>query len=191
MNKIKLNASLASIILIANFLVGWQSLIFVTILMLIFCELNDSIKDVLIKTFTFLVGYTLLSLAWSLVVDGVDVITNALNNLVLFISSYLKEPIDISGLNQYLLIPLSTLVSICNDIVDYLLVLIKFAFVVGLLLNKPMKENFITKWVNYFVKMATNFVNKIEKPVVQSVPVTNQVPAAPVSQDINISTQQQ
>ena len=60
MNKLKINNSLAAIILVAALFAGWQTMLLVVLLMLIFCELDDKIKNLATTVIAFLVGLTLI-----------------------------------------------------------------------------------------------------------------------------------
>lgn len=72
-NKIKINPGLASIVLVGAFFAGWQTLLTVIVFMFAFCEVDESAKNVAIKVVTFLVGITVVSVLWNILVDGVGV----------------------------------------------------------------------------------------------------------------------
>ena len=74
MNKLKINNSLAAIILVASLFAGWQTMLLVVLLMLIFCELDDKIKNLATTVIAFLVGLTLISILWALIYDGVNLL---------------------------------------------------------------------------------------------------------------------
>ena len=48
MNKLKINNGLAAIILLASLFAGWQTLLLAVILMLIFCEVNDKVRNLMV-----------------------------------------------------------------------------------------------------------------------------------------------
>ena len=178
MNKVKISSGLAAIVLLASLFSGWTILLTVSILMLLFCEMNETIKQVMVKVITFYVGLTIVNLAWELIVDGVNLITSSLNQLIAVINSYLTEPINIYKLELYLLSPLTNIVSLIDGIVVYLLVFAKFMFIIAILGNKPMKENFIVKKINEFISKAIAFINSFEitSSNVQQQQVVNQQP---------------
>ena len=66
MNKLKINNGLAAIILLASLFAGWQTLLLAVILMLIFCEVNDKVRNLMVNVIAFLVGLTLISFACQL-----------------------------------------------------------------------------------------------------------------------------
>ena len=150
-NKIKLNPGLAAIILLTCLFAGWSTLLTVTVLMFLFCEVDDKVKGVAIKVIAFFAGLTLVSLGWGLIVDGVRYVTTDLNELVNMLNMAFNTSIDVSGLYRYLLNPLGTIVNILDDAVAFFIALAKFFFIVNVLRNKPMKENVIVKKINEFV----------------------------------------
>ena len=187
MNKVKISSGLAAIVLLASLFSGWTILLTVSILMLLFCEMNETIKQVMVKVITFYVGLTIVNLAWELIVDGVNLITSSLNQLIAVINSYLTEPINIYKLELYLLSPLTNIVSLIDGIVVYLLVFAKFMFIIAILGNKPMKENFIVKKINEFISKAISFINSFEitSANVQQQPVYQNQPNIQAQQVVN------
>lgn len=162
MNKLKINAGLASVALLGGLISGWSSLLILVILMLIFCELNDSVKKVMVRVVTFYFGITLFSTAWGLIVDGVNLVIDSFNDFIVLINNYLTDPISVYKLETYLLTPVSSVVSILDEIVSYLLVFAKFSFIIAVLCNKNMKDNFIVKKINGFVDKVVTYVNSFD-----------------------------
>lgn len=162
MNRVKISSGLAAIVLLASLFSGWTILLTVTILMLLFCEMNENIKKIMTKIITFYVGLSVINLAWDLIVDGVTLITTSLTRIVSVINSYITDPISIYKLEQYLLTPINNIISILDGIVVYLLLFSKFMFIIAVLGNKPMKENFLIKKINEFVSKTINFINSFE-----------------------------
>ncbi len=162
MNKIKINSGLASVLIVASFFVGWQALLLVVLFILLFCELNDTIKGVMIKILSFFIGLSLFQMAWNLIVNAYPVVVDTINNFVEVINCYVDDPISLGNLQAYLLEPIQIILNTADSIVGYVIVLVKFMFVISLLGNKVMKENFITKFVNKFIDKVINFVNGLE-----------------------------
>lgn len=184
MNKVKISTGLAAIVLLASLFSGWTILLTVSVLMLLFCEMNETIKQVMVKVITFYVGLTVVNLAWDLIVDGVGLAISSLNQLIEVINSYLSEPINIYKLELYLLNPISNIVNILDGIVVYLLVFAKFMFIIAVLGNKPMKENFIVNKINEFINKTITFINSFEINNVQQ-PVYQNQPNVQVQQVVN------
>lgn len=162
MNKLKINSGLASIIILASLFAGWQTLLLVVLFILLFCEINDTIKGMIVKVVSFFVGLTLFSTLWGLITDVFPLVVSTFNKFIGIISNYLEEPLDVSKVNLYLFDPVDSLISIVDSIVQYLLILIKFIFVISILANKAMKDNFVTKFINKYVDKVIRFVNGIE-----------------------------
>lgn len=130
--------------------------------MLIFCEISDSVKQVLIRVITFYFGITLLSMAWGLLVDGVNLVIDSFNDFIGIINSYLTDPISVYKLEAYLLTPIAKVVSLADGIISYLFVFIKFSFILAVLGNKKLKDNFIVIKLNIFVDKVVSFVNSFD-----------------------------
>jgi len=178
MNKIKLSSGLASILLVVSFFLGWQSLLTLVVLMLAFVEMNDGIKQTMVRVLSFFVGLTIVTLGWDLITSGVDVIMVSIDKLVGIINGYLDSPMDISKLYLYLLTPISKVVELADGIIGWLLAFAKFGFIVGLLTNKMMKETFISKKINEFINKTLYWVNSLDGNVPQQpvAPQANQMP---------------
>lgn len=161
MNKVKVSTGLASILLVASIFAGLGTLLTVTALLLVFCEV-DNLKGVIVRVVTFYIGLMLFTTVWSIIVDGYNLVYSTIDNLVAVLNSYLDKPVSIMKLHQYLLNPIKSILSICDSVVDFFVVIIKFTFVVSFLEGKVAKENFISKFVNKFVDKAVAFVNSIE-----------------------------
>lgn len=165
MTRIKLNSGLASIILLASLFAGWGTLLTVVVLMFLFCDADEKVNGVAIKVITFYAGVSLFTMAWGLIVDGVDLIIASFNSLVGVINGYLESPIDLTKLKLYLLNPISSIVNILDGIVLYLVTFAKFSFIVAVLANKELKENIIVKKINEFVTKVVQYVESLDVSV--------------------------
>lgn len=164
MGKVKVPAGLAGAILVAAYMAGWQTALIVFILMLIFIEMNDNVKGVMVRVLTFMIGLALFMMLWSLIQGGYGMVYDSIRTFFNIISSYLEDPIDVSKLYQYLLDPIKNIISICDNIIVFLYDLAKFGFLIALLAGKQFKENFFVRWVNNYVDKAINFIKTIETP---------------------------
>lgn len=180
MNKIKLNAGLASVILVACLFAGWSTLLTVAVLMFLFCDLDDRVKGVATKVIAFYIGYTLLSQAWGFIYDGIGLLLSELSNIVRFINDLFNASLDLTKIYD-ILNPIYDLCGIADRIFVFFLAVIKFMFIVNVFSNKPMKENIIVKYINNFVAKVVTYINSIDftAPVA---PVTPVAPEAPVQQ---------
>ena len=165
MSKMKINTGLASIILVASLFAGWQTVLLIAILMLLFCEINENVKSVMTKVLSFLVAITLISLGWSILSDGVDLIFSIITRFVGIINSYLDFTKQISFIkfNNYFATPLTSLISIVGSIISFLITASKFIFIFVILTNKKFKENFISKKVNLVINKVTDYINDLNE----------------------------
>ncbi len=162
MNKLKISPGLAGIILLTSLFVGWQTLLLAVLLMLLFCEVDDKIKSLIIKVVSFFAAYTIVVTAWDLIVSGVDVVTGTIVKILNLFSELLDDPIDYSNFSKYFLSPISSVVKIADGVLSYLFILIKFGFILSTIQNKPMKDNAVSKKINEFVNKVVNYINGLE-----------------------------
>lgn len=157
MTKIKINPGLAAIILLATLFAGWETLLLVTLLMFIFCEVDEGIKNVATRVITFYVGLAIVSLGWSLISGGVDFITTAITNFVGIINTYL-DPEDYLVVTK-LTTPINNIMEILDSGVGLLLLLARFTFIIAVLTGKKSNGNVVSNKINEYVAKAINFVN--------------------------------
>ena len=163
MTKLKINYGLASLMVIASMFAGWQTLLLVVILLLLFCDIDEQLKNVITKVVTFFIGYTLITMIWSLIVQGSDVLLNSIDNILKTINSYLSygNQIDVSKIHSYFINPVSYLVTIVDDILSYVFIIIKVLFIIDTLRNKNIKDNAISVRIRKYTDNALNFISKI------------------------------
>ena len=183
MNKIKISSGLASVMLVACLFAGWQTLLLVTLLMFVFADVEDKVKGTAIKVIAFYVALILVSTGWDLIVSGYGVVYSSITDLVMLINNWFNASLDLSGLYQYALTPINSLLDIADTLVGYAFSLIKFFFILAVLGNKPMKQLPLVKTVNDFVAKVVTYINSIEVPApvapVAAAPVAPAAPAAP------------
>ena len=167
MGKVKINNNLAALMLVVFIFAGWGTLMIVTILMIIFCDLNDKIKPLIIKVVSFMAGITLILLGWDLVSNGIDLIFKLFNNIISIINSYLSysNKIDLVEFQGKFVVPVTTVVASIGSIIKYLVTFSKFGFIIAIISGKAMKENAWTKKVNQYVSKFTNFANSFDESV--------------------------
>lgn len=194
MNKSKVNTGIAALLVFASIFAGWDVLLIVSVLLLIFSEFNDKTKDVTVKVISFLAGISIITLGWSLIVNGVDLLFNVIEKFVDIINSYLSDPITMINLTRYVITPISKLVEIGDKIFDYIIIIIKFKFILDILNNKPMKNNIITKFVNKVINFINqcNGVNMVNNVQVNQAPVQNiQANNQMMNQNVQMNNQMQ
>ena len=165
MSKIKLNTGLASIILVACLFSGWSTLLLVSVLMLLLCEIDEKVKTVMTRVISFFIAITLISLGWAILSDGVDLIFSIITKFVGIINSYLDftKQISLFKFNNYFMTPLTSLISIIGSIISFLITASKFIFIFVILTNKKFKENFISKKVNLVVNKVNEYINNMNE----------------------------
>lgn len=165
MGKVKINSNLAALMLVASIFAGWGTLMIVTILMIIFCDLNDKIKPLIIKVVSFMAGISLILLGWDLVSNGIDLIFKLFNNIISIINSYLSysSKIDLVEFESKFVFPVTTVVASIGSIIKYLVTFSKFGFIVAVISGKAMKENAWTKKVNQYISKFTNFASSFNE----------------------------
>jgi len=161
MSKVKVPTGLAAVILCASLFAGWQTLLIVAVLLLLFADVED-VKGMIVRVITFYVGLTLFSAIWGLIVDGVDLVFDSIINFINVINNWVDKPITIVNIQQYFITPVTGLVNIADDIVSYLIVFAKVAFIYAFISKTATKETFISKWINKYIDKAVNFVNGTE-----------------------------
>ena len=159
MEETKPNTGILAIVLVASLFAGWQTLLIVAILLLIFGKIDENTKKIMITVITFLAGVALFNLFWDLIGSGVNLGVNTITDLIGVLNSYLDNPIEILKLQRYLLTPITEIVGIVDRFVEYAILFMKFAFIIAILTNKKMSDNFIFKKINTYVDKFVNYVN--------------------------------
>lgn len=161
MAKTKIKTGFAALILVACMFAGWQTTLIVSVLLLIFCELDEKAKNVMVCVIAFTAGLALFSLFWDLIVDGVGVVTKSLTGVFDVINSYLDstDKIDINDLQRYIINPVNKITDIADEIVSFLITLAKFGFIVAIITGKVAKKNFISEKIDKYVNNFTNYFN--------------------------------
>lgn len=177
MNKVKINPGLASVIIAACLFAGWQTMLIVSALLLIFCELDDNVRKNIIRVVTFYFALSIVTMGWDLIYDAVGLIFNSINKIINLINGYLDEPISIVKIQAYLFNPITSIFDIANSVVIYIFAFVRFGFIIYLITGKKQKENVISKKIDEFVAKVCNFITVNEQPVQ---PAVQQQPAQPM-----------
>lgn len=160
MNKIKLNSGIAALILIVSFLTGWGTFVTALVLMLLFAEVDEKTESLAARLGTFIVGYLLFSLIWSVIDSAATLIIKDVGSLADGVN-LLVEKIAHKYSSDYFTGPATTVWNTIDSIVTILMMLTKFGFVVAVLSNKPESNNFIAKKIRNYVNMVFSFINNI------------------------------
>ncbi len=164
MAKLRINYGLASLMVVASLFAGWQTLLLVVILLLLFCDVDEQLKNVITKVVTFFIGFTLVTMIWSLIVNGSDVLFNSIDNIFKTINSYLSvgNQIDISKVHSYFINPATYVIEMLDEILNYVFIIVKVVFIIDTLRNKNMKDNTISIKIRKYTDNALNFISKID-----------------------------
>ena len=157
MGKVKINNNLAALMLVASIFGGWECLLLVTLLMFIFCEVDDKIQNVAIRVITFYVAYTIVSMGWSVIYSGVSTAEGAITNIVATINTYL-DPAEAIETTK-LIVPIKNILAIADSVMDLLFLIVKLGFVVSVFTFKPASTNPLTTKINEYVNKVLNYIN--------------------------------
>ena len=195
MGKLKINSGLLSLVLVAGLFTGWGTMLTVTVLILIFCEIDEKVKNILVRVLSFFAAITLFGLLWDLITGGISLGINSIKEFIGVINSYLEydKLISLGKLDSYVFVPVQGIVRIADSVIGYIIMFVEFNFIVSLFLNKPGKPNFIISKIEGYVNSVINFINSFEfggyqnvqpQPVYQQQPMYNQ-PQNPNPQNFN------
>jgi len=164
MGKLKINSGLLSLVLVACLFTGWGTMLTVAVLVLIFCEMDDKVKNIFVRVLSFFVAITLFNLFWDLITGGINLGISSIKDIITVINSYLDydKIITLGKLDTQVFIPIQELISIADSIIAYIIMFVEFSFAVSLFLNKPGKPNFVIKKIEGYVNSVVNFVNSFE-----------------------------
>ncbi len=194
MDKVKINSGLASIMIVASIFAGWQTLLLVVLLMFLFCDVEDKVKDVAIRVITFYVGYYIVSLGWDVIVNCANLVLRAINSFVTTFNSYV-DSVDYLIATK-ITAPISLVIDIASGVVSIMFILVRIGFVISVLTNKPASQNTLVKKINEYVAKALNYVNGVvvnSQTVNTSVAQTqsqNVAPVQPVQTTVALQPQQ-
>lgn len=159
MSKVKLNSGLGAIILLASIFSGWSTLLIVSVLMLLFCEIDEKVKSIMTRVISFFVVITLISMGWSIITGAFDLLVSTIENFVTIINSYSYNPATLFKFTRYFVTPINTLLDMVGNVISFGITISKFLFIIFVLVDKKAKDNFITKKVNMLISKVVNFVN--------------------------------
>lgn len=203
MSKYKINYGLAAILLIASFFGGWQTMLIVSALLFIFCEIKDNLKDLAINLVSFSIGIQLVKIFWSIIYKASILIPSVLEKLVGVINYYLdySNKISLDKFNTYVVSPITDLFDIGDSIFGYLIIIAEFVFITSLLIGKNRKGLVVGSYISKYVDKILNFIfnfnvsqnipQPVQNNVYQSQPVIqNGNMVNPQFQNQNINNQQ-
>lgn len=158
MSKLKVNSNLLAVLVVISLFAGWQYMILVSAFIWCFCETSDNLKNLMIKVIAIYGGCFLFSTLWNLIDGGYELVVDGINGIFKIINSWNTSVMMPKELTQYLLNPLSVVMNFLGSVVKFIVLLVKFRFVVSVIANRPMGGVFskIQEYVNYFVNFANS-----------------------------------
>ena len=96
-SKVKINPGLASLIILAAYLAGGATLLTITVLIFLFCEIDERVEITATRVITFFIGITIVSLGWDLIVSGIGLFTDLIAKLFTSVNGFL----DITDMIEY------------------------------------------------------------------------------------------
>ena len=161
MKKVKVNKGLLALILVASIFIDWKMMLLIATLILLFAELDEDAKKIFVTVVAFMAGIALFGMFMELIVTGVDLLMKTFRDFMNIINAYLTHKIDIYNVEKYVFNPVTNLLNIVSGLVEYLILLLKFIFVISILKNKDQSKNIFFKIINKFVDKFTNYFNFI------------------------------
>ena len=184
MNKYKINYGLAAALLIAAFLVGWQTLLIVAALLFVFCEMQERVKNLAVDLVTFGIGLEIIKLFWEVIYKAVNMVPTVIDKLIGIINSYLdfSSQIDITKFKLYFLHPVTEVFSIANDVFTVLILLATLTYITSLLLGRKKETFFIGKYISQYVNKVLSYISSFNVAN-----VNNSYTDVPQSNDSNVT----
>ena len=119
MEDSKKYTKLFSLILLVSIFAGWQVMLLVAILLLLFGKVEEPVKKMAIAVITFAAGLALFNLFWELISSGISLVISGITSLITFFNSYLDSPISILNLQRYLFNPIQVVVAFLDLAIKY------------------------------------------------------------------------
>ena len=163
MSKVKLNPGLGAVILLACLFSGWQTLLIVSVLMLLFCEMDEKVRSMMTRVISFFVVITLISMGWAVITDVFDLLFSTIEKFVSILNCYSDNPATLIKFNRYFVTPIETLLSLVGGIVSFGVTVSKFLFIIYVLVDKKANDNFISKKINMLISKVVNFIHPVNE----------------------------
>lgn len=165
MKKLKVNTNLLALVMVVSLFIGWQCTILVAAFIWCFCEVGENLKTLIVRTVAILAGCLLFSTLWNIVTSVYSLGVDTLEGFFKIIGSYATDVTMPEEIYSYLLTPLGVVMSILTALVNFVILLVKFKFVMSVITNRPMTGVFskVQEYVNYCVNFAnSNFYDEPE-----------------------------
>jgi ribosomal protein S27AE len=156
MKKLKVNENILALLMFISMFAGWQYMIIVLGFIWAFCEAGNSLQKLTVKVVSVFGGIAIVSLVWSLVVQGIDATMGGLNRFFQMLVSWGVDGNLVVNANRYAFQPINLLVEIFESVLNLLLLIVKVKFIFCVLANK----NYTGFWpVKGIAEKIENFAN--------------------------------
>ncbi len=136
MKKLKVNENILALAMFASLFAGWQVMVVVLLFVWAFCEAGNSLQKLTVKTISVFGAIAVVSLCWSLIVQGVDATMGGLNKFFQMLVSWGVDGSLVLNANKYAFTPIELLISIFESILNLILLIVKVRFIFSILTNK-------------------------------------------------------
>ena len=161
MGKLKVNRGVLALLVIVSMFVGWQTSLLIALFVLIFTDLDEFSKNLLVDVMAFLGGISLIQLFVSLLTGGFQLIHTLVTNFIGFINSFSSDFIIATGIERYFFNPITLILSSVDSIVSFVIIVLKLVFVLALLKNKSFDDNGILKMLKSVAKKFIDYVANV------------------------------
>lgn len=155
MKKFKINANILALLMLVSIFAGWQYMILVMGFIWVFCDVTDQLKSLTVKVIAVYAGCLLFGMVWDIIANVWNLFGEGLLTILRFIGDYADVSSAIDAVNGYFLTPFGRIFTYAGLLVDFVIMVTKFVFIVSVVRNRPSKAfGFIQKYVNYFTTFA-------------------------------------
>ncbi len=136
MKKLKVNENILALAMFTSLFAGWQYMLIVLLFIWAFCEAGNSLQKLTVKAISVFGAIAIVSLIWSLIVQGYDATAGGLNRFFQMLVSWGVDANLVLNANKYAFTPLELLMAIFESILNFLLLIVKVKFVLSVISNK-------------------------------------------------------
>lgn len=167
MSKLKIDSKILAVLLLVGMFVGWQYLLLASGFALIVAHDDEKVMDILKKVVILLASITLFLALWNIIYSGYNCFEEIIKGIFDILHSFNDEWYMPTWLNSYLLNPLKIVFKVLDNVVDLLVIITKFTFVLAIISSKNMPKTFskIEEYANLFGKFVTEKITKHSQKV--------------------------
>lgn len=158
MKSFKVNENLLGLLLVGAMFAGWEYLIVVTAFSLVFCDISEKFKDLVVKVLAVFIAISLILLLWDLVLEGKEVIFGGLRSFFELLVSWGVDSDLLYNFDKYFMNIINFIFNIAGDVLVFIVLAIKVRFIFSVLNNKEMSSVFgpVQSFINKSLAFAKN-----------------------------------